>query len=196
MSKKKCRGCRERFEESEMIRVPLGFYHSYECASSHAKALQQAKKKKSASVLHRKRKAALKPKNSHLSEAQAAFNAFIRYRDKDKPCINTGEHCDWSGNESDAAHFYSRGANAAMRFDLRNVHKSTKKSNANQEKYIHDYRHNLIARIGIERFNQLEEDAKYWKRTRRNFSVDYLHRIKRIFRRWLRVRQKINKHNC
>lgn len=192
MSKKKCRGCKKRFNESEMIRVPLGFYHSYDCATNHAKSLQQAKKQKTANALHRKRKAALKPKNSHLSEAQAAVNAFVRFRDRNEPCINTGEPVGWSGNDSDAAHFYSRGANAAMRFDLRNINKSTKKANKDQERYIHDYRERLIEKLGPERFSKFEADAKHWKKTKRNFSTEYLIRIKRIFRKRLRIYKKIN----
>lgn len=151
-------------------------------------ASERQKKERKA---YAKRKAALKPKNTKLSEAQKAFNDYIRYRDKYRKCINTGVNVSWDGNESDAAHFISRAANNAMRFDLRNVHKATKASNKNQEKYIHDYRVNLIERLGTDRFDQFEADCKYWRINKRNFSEQYLERVKVIFRRKKRILMKL-----
>lgn len=139
----------------------------------------------------KRRRASIKPKNTILNEAQTAFNAYIRYRDKDLPCINTGQPVEYDGNASDAAHFVSRAANNAMRFDMRNVNKSTKASNKHQEKYIHEYRNNLIKKLGEVRFKQFEDDCRYYKTHQRNFSKQYLERIKRVFRKKLRVLKKL-----
>lgn len=187
----KCTGCKERYPREQMLAFPSGKFHDYDCATSYARDKSLKTREKAKRQDFRKRKAALKPKRTVLNEAQQAFNAYVRYRDKDLPCINTGKPVSFDGNDSDAAHFYSRAANNAMRFDMRNVHKSTKASNTQQEKYIHDYRENLINRLGEERFNQFEQEAKYWKKTQRNFSKQYLERVKRIFRKKKRVLMKI-----
>ena len=44
------------------------------------------------------------------------FAAYIRMRDKDKPCISCGQHLDL-----EAGHFYGR-TNLAVRWDEMNVH--------------------------------------------------------------------------
>lgn len=139
----------------------------------------------------RERKANTKTKGEHMREAQAAFNAYIRYRDKDLPCINTGLFVDWDGNNSDAAHFISRSACSALRFDLRNVHKSTKASNKMQDKYIHDYKVYLKDRIGPKRYKELMQDFQYYRVHQRKFDIEYLQRIKRIFRKKLRLYKKL-----
>lgn len=170
-----------------MIKLPVGNFHSMECAYSYGKSKAYDNKTKEI----KKRNKSAKPKNTIQADAQAAFNEYVRYRDKDKLCINTGEPVDWNGNEADAAHFISRASNNAMRFDLRNVHKATKKSNKHQEDYIHDYRENLKDRLGAERFEQFEQEAKYWRTHQRDFSKHYLERIKKIFRKKKRVLMKI-----
>jgi len=150
------------------------------------KRIEKAERK-----VFRQRKQAIKPSNTLLSEAQKAFNEYCRYRDMHRMCINEGIYVPWDGNESDAAHYVSRASNGAMRFDLRNVNKSTKASNANQEKWIHDYKVNLEIKLGSERFKQFEDDCKYWKVNKRTFNNEYLVRIKTIFRKKKRVLMKI-----
>ena len=187
MAKLKCCGCKERYPKETMLKLNAGNFHSYECATTYGKSKAYDNKTKEI----KKRNKDLKPKNTLQADAQNAFNEYIRYRDMDKPCINTGVPVEWNGNESDAAHFISRAANNAMRFDMRNVHKATKTSNKHQEKYIHDYRDNLKDRLGVDRFEQFEKDCKYWKTHQRDFSKYYLERVKKIFRKKKRVLMKI-----
>jgi len=184
MKPKKCKICKEMFTPGF---CSTQIVCSYICALEHAKKDTDKKQK----AKDNKWKKDNKPLNTLKSEAQKAVNEYVRYRDKDELCINESVAVAWNGNESDAAHFVSRAANNAMRFDLRNIHKSTKKSNANQEKHIHAYRENLIERLGEDRFNKFEEDCKYWRTHKRNFSKDYLERVKRIFRKKKRVLMKI-----
>jgi hypothetical protein len=174
-----------------MLRLPVGWFHSRECASLYALGKSRQAKTKAERKLYRERKQAIKPKSTLMQEADKAFQAYIRYRDKDLPCINTGQYIAWDDNQSDAAHFISKAANTAMRYDLRNCHKSTKASNAMQEKYIHDYRNNLFKRLGEERFAKFEADRQYWATHQRKFSVEYLERVKRIFRKKKRVLMRI-----
>lgn len=190
MAHKKCKVCRAEYMPANAFQKVCGLECAKVMASKQIKKVVE-KEEKAKRADFRKRKAALKPKRTILNEAQAAFNDYVRYRDKDCPCINTGNYVSHNGNDSDAAHYVSRAANNAMRFDLRNVNKATKASNKQQEKYIHDYTENLKAKLGPERFEQFLEDCKYWKVTQRNFSKDYLERVKRIFRKKKRVLMKI-----
>jgi len=183
----KCTNCKDRFPREQMIKLPVGNMCSMDCAYSYGKKKAYDNKTKEIKARNKQDR----PKNTLQADAQKAFNEYVRYRDKDKPCINTGAPVDWNGNDSDAAHFISRAANNAMRFDLRNVHKATKASNKHQEDYIHDYRDNLKERLGVERFEQFEADAKYWKTHKRDFSKYYYERIKKIFRKKKRVLEKI-----
>ncbi len=171
--------------------IKLAEYEKKVDQSKRAAKRKIAKIAKEKRAEHTKRKQAVKTRSEHLKEAHAAFNEWIRYRDRDQLCINESVYVECNGNESDAAHFVSRAANSAMRFDLRNVHKSTKKSNANQEKWIHDYRENLLNRLGTKRFAEFEEECRYWRTHKRTFNIDYLIRIKAIFRKKKRVITKI-----
>jgi hypothetical protein len=52
------------------------------------------------------------------------FSAYIRMRDKDKPCISCGKNT----NDKEAGHFYPR-SNLAVRWDEMNVHGQCLKCN-------------------------------------------------------------------
>lgn len=124
---------------------------------------------------HRLKKKSTKPRRKLLSEAQAAFNWFIRERDHDSPCIccdSFGNGEDWQvGGKWDAGHFLSRGAFPELRFEPDNCHKQLKSCNAGSSKYARKgrtvakgYRKRLIAKIGLERVLWLEgphETARY-----------------------------------
>lgn len=192
---KKCKDCKEIFQPFKTLQprcVP--------CAIAKGKVNAQKQRDKALKADQKKarvklaiRKEAIKPRSKVMGEADTAFQEYIRYRDRDLVCINTGVTVPWDGNESDAAHYISKSANTAMRYDLRNCHKSTKKSNKNQEKYIHDYRDNLIERIGIERFESMMAEAKYYKINKRGLDKEYLQRVKRVFRKKLRILKRIRK---
>ena len=79
------------------------------------------------------------------------FHKYIRYRDRDKPCISCGSY-----NTSDASHFYSGGQNPVVRFAEDNVHLACRKCNYFLSGNLIPYRQNLIEKIGQERFDRLE----------------------------------------
>jgi len=82
-----------------------------------------------------------------------AFNAYIRARDSEKPCIVCGT---LHRAVYQAGHFYSRGARPDLRFNENNCFKQCSQTN----KYTsvdtaEKFRANVIARIGIEEFDKL-----------------------------------------
>ncbi|MBW5405927.1 recombination protein NinG, partial [Morganella morganii] len=66
------------------------------------------------------RKLEVKPTSYFAKQAQTAFNAYIRERDKDLPCISCGRH---HTGQYHAGHYRTTKAMPELRFDEDNVHK-------------------------------------------------------------------------
>lgn len=114
------------------------------------------------------RKQAVKTIPVLIREAQVAFNAYIRERDRlaGHACISSGRPLDWSGNAVDAGHYRSTGAAPHLRFNEDNCHAQSKQENRFLAGNAIDYRVGLIARIGLARVEALESDnaVKKWTR--------------------------------
>lgn len=110
-----------------------------------------------------------------IAQAQAAFNAYVRTRDRlaGHPCISSGKPLDWTGNAVDAGHYRSRGSAPHLRFDERNCHAQSKQENRYASGNVVGYRLGLIARIGLEAVEALESDQEP-----RKWSIDDLKAIK------------------
>ncbi len=122
----------------------------------------------------RARKVALKTRQEWLKEAQAAFNAFVRERDRNEPCISCGR---FHAGSYDAGHYRSVGAQPALRFDETNVHKQCVPCNQHNGGNVVEYRIRLIAKIGREAVELLEIEhapAKY--------DIDDAKRIKAVYK--------------
>lgn len=143
------------------------------------------------------RKEKLKSRADFMRDAQTAFNAFIRERDKDLPCICCGSYGpgeDWlTGGKWDAGHFLGRGAYPELRFVEDNVHKQLKTCNAGSSKYAakgrtvaQGYRERLIVKIGLDRVEQLEGPNEAQKQT-----VDELKAVTATYRAKTRELKRI-----
>lgn len=151
---------------------------SPECAAALALVERQAQERKS----DRARKQALKSRQDHLKDAQAAFNAFIRERDRDEPCISCGRH---HTGAYDAGHYRSVGAQPALRFDEANCHKQCVPCNQHKAGNIVEYRIRLVQKIGALRVELLETEhapAKY--------SIEDAQRVKATYRAKLKQLQQ------
>lgn len=129
--------CRQPFEPRSMTHKT--------CGPDCAQALVERDK---AAKLRRERQAGLaklKTRQDWLKEAQAAFNAFIRTRDHDQPCISCGR---FHTGSFDAGHYRSVGAAPALRFDENNVHKQCVPCNQHKGGNIVEYRIRLVEKIG------------------------------------------------
>lgn len=123
---------------------------------------------------------ALKTRTQWLREAQAAFNAFIRARDHDQPCVSCGRFHDGS---YDAGHYRSIGAQPALRFDETNVHKQCVPCNQHKGGNVVEYRIRLIRKIGREGVELLEiehEPAKYTIEDAQRIKVIYKAKLKAL----------------
>lgn len=188
-SKKKCRYCKEYFSVSDGIQVPLGFFCSRDHAAKHGlEKAKTAKQKQNKRELKEYRE-----KTKHVRdwkrEAQAAFNAYIRYRDRNSSCISCGNRCDTKfGGAIDAGHYRSRGAASHLAFHQHNCHAQCVRCNRYLSGNIVEYRKILIERIGLDKVEALENNNDIVKH-----DIEYYKRIKSIFTRKLRLKKKLNK---
>jgi len=192
--KRKCKICKE---PALYLTSCNKAYCSAECGSEIAMMILAKRKESQAKAVRkdlRKRKAKLDDTVPiWIKKVQKVFNAYIRERDKDKPCIS----CDrvyvenTVGGQWDCGHYLSVGAFPELRFEPLNAHKQCKSCNGGSGKYTKknstvgkEYRKRLEKKLGVEKLEFLEgphepkryrvEDLKelheYWK--------DQLKRIK------------------
>ena len=133
---------------------------------AQVKAARMAAKVERAEI--RRRKEAIKAIPDLIKEAQVAFNAFIRERDRAKPCICCGLPLGAGevGGAFDCGHYRSTGSASHLRFDERNAHAQRKVCNHWGAGRAVDYRIGLVARIGLEAVEALESDNQPRKWTR------------------------------
>lgn len=114
----------------------------------------------------RRRKKAAMTRSDWIAELQRVFNAFIRARDADKPCICCGIPFEPNklGGSMDAGHYLSRGSAPHLRFDERNVHGQRKNCNRPGGTTRKKFRQGMIDRIGLEAVEALEadQDERKW----------------------------------
>ena len=84
-------------------------------------------------------------------KAIEVFNAWIRERDKEKPCISCG-----MARVEQAGHFYSAGHHNALRFNEDNVHGQCVRCNYYLSGNLNRYRVNLEKKIGAEKLARLD----------------------------------------
>lgn len=131
------------------------------------KARAAAEKAKVERAETRRRKKAAMTRSEWIAELQRVFNAFIRARDADKPCICCGQPFEPNklGGSMDAGHYLSRGSAPHLRFDERNVHGQRKNCNRPGGTTRLAFRQGMIDRIGLEAVEALESDQTVRKWT-------------------------------
>jgi hypothetical protein len=129
----------------------------------------------------------IKTRSEWMRECQQVFNAYIRQRDADKPCISSGV-----GNVSyvsgrpkqtswDAGHYRTVGSCPELRFNEFNVHKQSVHDNQHLHGNLIQYRIGLIQRIGLEKVEWLEGNHPPAK-----WTIDDLKEIKRVYKQKLK----------
>ena len=173
---KKCRVCKTPFNPHNSLQVVC----SPKCALEIAKKQGEKKQRKET----RQRKHNLKTLGQHAREAQQAFNAFIRERDAQEPCISCGRHHQ---GQYHAGHYRTVGACPELRFEELNVHKQCSACNNHKSGNLVEYRINLVNKIGATKVEWLEgphEPKKY--------TVEQLQQIKKTYRAKAReLKQKL-----
>ena len=166
---KKCRVCRETYTPSKALQVVC----SPSCALLHAKQKGEKERKALAKIERkaiREAKEKIKPRAAYMKETQSAFNAWVRARDADQPCISCGRHHQ---GKYDAGHYRSVGSNPALRFEPLNCHRQCVPCNQHKSGNAIEYRIGLVARIGADKVAWLEGPHEP-----KHYSIEDLKQIK------------------
>lgn len=162
---KKCRNpeCKKPFR----VTTPAEARATW-CSTDCALAIVAIKREKARVEKERKErreireaKAKIKRRADYLADAQAAFNAYIRERDHDQPCISCGRHHQGQWH---AGHYRTVGSHPELRFSEPNCHKQCAPCNNHKSGNIVEYRINLVRRLGADAVAWLEgphEPKKY-----------------------------------
>lgn len=147
------------------------------CSPRCAMRLVKAKKVEERAQI-KTRKEAAKPRGVLISEAQTAFNLFIRTRDAGLPCICCGQpfEPEKPGGSADAGHYLSRGSAPHLRFDENNCFAQRKNCNRPGGTTRQAFRSGVVARIGLAAVEALEADT-----TVRKWTADDLREIRKTY---------------
>lgn len=189
MRTRRCSLCRKKVEAESAVIGSLKAFCSMEhlIEFSRSDAAQQIRRKAHKKEA-REAKATLKTRSDRVKEAQAAFNRYIRARDRGKPCICCGRSQGdiKHGGAVDAGHYRSRGSAPGLKFNLFNCHSQLAYCNRYLSGNAVGYRAGLIERIGLERVERLERDN-----SPRRFDAEYLDRVKRVFTKRAKLYERI-----
>lgn len=172
-----CRVCGRSFRRSRSTQVVC----SEKCSTKVGKLAREFAKADRRET--RKRLEELKTLPELRAEAQTAFNAFIRARDRAAGygCICCGAPLDWNstkpGGAVDAGHFISRGAAIELAFDERNVNAQRKSCNRPGGTTRAKFRAGMLQRHGEAVVDELEGPHDLPRLTR-----DDLRRIRDSYR--------------
>lgn len=182
---KKCavRTCRASFVPTKTFQT----WCSPECGLALAMAKQE-KERKAVDRLERQeirvRRQRLKGRREYLEEAQIAFNAWVRERDRGQPCISCGTRADV---QYCAGHYRTVGACPELRFEPLNVHRQCNKNcNLERSGNIVEYRIRLVQKIGAEAVAWLEgphEPKKYTIDELKQLTVEYRQKLRELKKR-------------
>lgn len=123
----------------------------------------------------------LKTAADHAKEAQMIINRYVRLRDRNDGCISCDKPSTWHG-QWHASHLRSVGSSPSLRFNLWNIHKSCSVCNNHLSGNISEYLTRVREKIGDEKVDWLYSQNKPAK-----FDIDYLKRLKKVFRKKIRM---------
>lgn len=188
---KRCKTCGEDFFPAR----PMQLACSPKCAQAYARKVAegQAKERRRMEAKADRAKAeSLKTIPDLKREAQQAFNAYIRERDRQAghPCICCGQPLRWGefGGAVDAGHYRSTGSADQLRFTEANCHAQLAQCNRHGAGRAVDYRIGLIHRIGLAAVEALESYNATHK-----WSRDELRQIRDTYRAKVRELKKASR---
>lgn len=166
MKPKTCKQCKTKFlpvRSMQSVCTPL-------CASQFVKAQKVKESAKAKAQDRRETKAKLEKMKTIaqlIADAQVPFNLFIRLRDKDKGCFVCGRpFTSVPGQVQHAGHVRSRGAAGHLRYNEDNCLGECEGCNGPHGAKPHQIKAGAIARIGLARYEALENNNTSHKWTR------------------------------
>lgn len=166
MKQRTCKWCKQKYSpiRQKQVCCSLGCEENYGLKVAYRS--EQIRGLEARKTI-RLKKEQLKTRSQWMKEAQSAFNAYIRERDKNQSCICCGRPLGESkiGGAYDCGHYRSVGSSPNHRFNEDNAHAQRKQCNRYGAGRAVDYRIGLIARIGVDRVEALESDNEPRKYT-------------------------------
>jgi len=182
---RRCSHCKKKGPQEEMLLRQLKAFCGTNCFAEWAAANVSKLAKKGRQIeskIHKAKKESLKTKGEHLREAQTAFNAYIRLRDAEEPCISCGK---FHTGQYHAGHYRSVGSSPELRFEPLNNHKQCAPCNNHLSGNLIKYRINLIEKIGLEKVEWLEGPHEP-----KRYTIEQIKEIKVHYRKRVREMQK------
>ena len=174
---KRCKSCKEPFTPFRPRQVAC----SHGCAISLATAKREKEERKQAKDQrkeHREAKERIKSRADWLKEAQTAFNAWIRARDHNQPCISCQRYHD---GQYHAGHYRTTKAAPELRFCEINVWKQCSVCNNHLSGNILEYRINLIKKgIDVDWLDGPHEPQKYTITELKAIKAEYKLKLKNV----------------
>lgn len=175
---KACKACRNEFRPRNSLQKVC----SPRCAIQLA--VEETRRKRRAETRELRAKLRETDRSYWLKVTQTAVNEYIRFRDRNLPCVSCDRH---HNGQWHAGHYRPAGNHSRIRFDERNIHRQCMPCNSHKSGDLVLYRRGLLERVGIEVVDWLEQDhePKRWE-------IDELKAIRTEFRSKLRQLKREN----
>jgi hypothetical protein len=168
----RCRNCKEKFE-------PVKFLQQYCLKDECIRVFVEKTKEKAWKEKKQKMQQELETVQDYIKMTQIIFNKYIRLRDKGQVCIS----CQKKPLKENCGHFFNANNHWNVRFSELNCHLQCEHCNTYLSGNLIEYQRNLINKIGIENYNELEAEA----RKTRKFTKDDLKEIIKEYK--LKIKQ-------
>lgn len=180
--KPKCKKCKDPF-------MPYSSFEKYciPCAIKVGRSDRAKLERKET----RARKIAIKTRSEWIKDAQKAFNAYVRERDKLLSCISCGSNPSDSdlvkGSRFDCGHYRSVGSCPELRFEPLNAARQCVKCNRELSGNIVNYRNALVKRIGQDKVDWIEGPHQAKK-----YSIDEIKEITKEYKAKLKELKELD----
>lgn len=181
MKQKVCknRECKKKFTPCRQMQTTCDFLCAIAYTNQRAEKKAKAEKK-----VHRIEKIAFNNQDvrKRTNDLKKVVQEYARLRDINEPCISCRKP---TAKQWDGGHYMNAKDNAAIRFNLWNIHKQCSWCNDINSSNAINYRPNLIEKIGLEKVEWLESQTQVCR-----YSADYLNRFIKIYRKRVRILKK------
>lgn len=167
--------------------LPKWYIESEEGKKQLEKVLSPIKKKREETERFKKEYTERKSLPALLNSVRDVCHAYIRERDKWKPCISCG--CEWK-DDFDAGHFYSAAKFSNLKFDEDNLGGQCVQCNRYNYGNIENYRIGLINRYGKEFVDKIDQKAAMYDPSKFKWDRDELISLRTYYRKKIKELKK------
>jgi hypothetical protein len=181
--RKRCKWCESLFAPFNSLQKVC----SSKCALEYSKKVKQENAEKMKELLDKRKDD--KSIEEQKKYTKTIVHAYVRERDKYKPCISCG--CRWN-DEFQAGHYHKAELFNAIRFDVMNIHGQCFKCNIHLDGNLDEYKLRLPERIGVEEYEKLSKRAKIAKMFGKQWTKTELKTIRTEIKKLTKWKEKDN----